>query len=542
MYGFDKERSEVIDKQYAFEYEVGLWSLGKIQVLKDRQTSDLKICKTVDKSLLNSNINVEEAVSKLKRLMSLRHDYVSTTVKVLEDKQHIFIISDKTSGNDVAEWLERTLEEGNWVQEEACAAYVRQMLVAAAHSHGYRVYHRELRPSNLLLTSKLPDAHVQISDFGISSVLDPTCEVLQKQDNPYLAPELLEHKVGSKVNGSASDIWSIGAIAHALLVGKPPSNKLNHWGRLSRDADDAASWTERSTASYDFVRLLLKPAPDDRPTAAQLLRHPWLQEVANRDPTACAANNMLCYNLGVLLIPETVEFKNFHALRAAFREMDDDEDGFVAARRVQDLLVERGVPKEYAAAGVAIADVNGVGVLDLCSAAVAELLAQLSRESAAQAGGPGATPPSSQSAADLAPRLLKRFFSVYGDSKHSMASIPQIRTRLCTALGREVEVKAGVSYDEMLSCFAEDAVVNSQSLIAELSASEGRGTPLYLDEDEEFLESSQGGLGDWGFLGLESIDDLFANVFHSCGRFATNGGSQRGGTNNINRLITALGK
>ncbi|CAK0868083.1 unnamed protein product [Prorocentrum cordatum] len=136
------------------------------------------------------------------------------------------------------------------------------------------------RPSSLALTSKLPDASVLLCDLGLADALDPDGSSICWNANPYTAPELLpEDGAGAGHAGPAADLWSLGAVAHALLVGHAPCQEAPSWrGRGSHiePRREGSSWVERSALSYDFVRGLLKEA-DCRPTAAAALQHPWLR-------------------------------------------------------------------------------------------------------------------------------------------------------------------------------------------------------------------------------------------------------------------------
>merc|ERR1719199_314445 len=120
------------------------------------------------------------------------------------------------------DWLVevRQQENNTCIDEAACCGYTRQALMALVHCGQRGVMHGDLRPSSLQLTTKEVDAAVKIGDFGIASVLDPDRSAVRRNGGPYTAPELLE---GSAPFGSASpDVWSLGAIAHALLIGHPP--------------------------------------------------------------------------------------------------------------------------------------------------------------------------------------------------------------------------------------------------------------------------------------------------------------------------------
>lgn len=474
-------RRGVLDKKYVFEYDIGQWTFGTVSVLKDREKGTLKLCRTVPKVSLRAPGNV---LVKFKQLEDLQHPHICGITDALEDPLHYFIISDFCAGGDVADWVER-LGDGNWLQENTCAAYIRQVLLALAHSHAARVYHRDLRPSNLLLTSKLPDASIKVSDFGLASILDPRSSAVRENPNSFTAPEVCTGPE-SACNGGAPDMWSIGAIAHALLVGQPPSESSGS-GIVARMRSNRALnefWSERSDISRDFVERLLRPAAD-RPTPAKALQHPWLKGVVPISSVSWQADTevareirykTLCYMLAVLLIPVLVPHRDFEQLRIAFVESDADGDGFVSRHVVQKLLYNRCAFSEAVSAAMTIADVAKTDVLDLCAAACADLIA---REFFAS--GPTTQPlAGSFKATDLAQRMMKQLFESFGDRRQSASTVTvtAMRSRLRTATARDVELNAGVRYDDIISCLPEDRPIDGKELASQIHMHSGLGTPL----------------------------------------------------------------
>lgn len=211
----------------------------------------------------------------------------------------------------------------------------------------------------------------------------------------------------------------------------------------------------------------------------------------------------LCYTIGVLLLPVDMPFRDFEQLRIAFIESDHDRDGFVSRRGVFPLLKSRCSIDKAVTAALAIADVGKTDVLDLCSTAVADLIA---REffGAGPSGQPLLGP---FDAGNLAKRMLDRFFQAFGDRRQPSVTVQAIRQRLRTPTATDVELHAGVRYADLLEALPEDRAIDSAVLSQQLSANAGRGTPLGMDDQ---VDGDAEGEGSWS--GLDVI-----SIFQGCG-------------------------
>lgn len=498
-------RTGVLDKKYAFEYDVGQWTFGKISVVRlHTDSSTLRTCKTVPKSLVKSSANV---INQLKQLRELQHPHICSITDVLEDQNNYYIISEFMQGGEVSDWVER-LQEGYAIQEQTCAAYIRQVVMAMMHSHSAQVYHGALLPSSLSLSSKMPDAFIKVGDFGLATLLDPDSTILQRNRSPYCAPEILSQE--SPFVDATSDMYSVGAIAHALLVGRAPSGNTDQ-GLLSRMTGgraDEQAWSERSPMSRDFVMQLLQ-SWEERPTPARALQHPWLkgtvQSISGVLPDKTAEKEVqqktLCYMLGVLMLPNSLPYRDFEQLRFSFADVDSDNDGLVPKHIASRLLRSRCALKEAVDAAIDVADVSHSDVHDLCSCAVADLIA---REFFA-AGPTGQPLLGPFRASDLAPRMLKRFFASLGTNQ-TTASLSVMRNRLRTATARDVELYAEVNYEDIFQGLPGKDAIDSPALAALLAGNGGRGTPLgsgtfggKRSEGSSTLETFGGGI--FNFLG-----------------------------------------
>lgn len=474
-------RHGVLYQKHIFEYDVGLWTFGTVQVVAERQTGVRKVCKVVPKALIRDAYGEVPAnvVPSLQRLCETQHKHICGISEVVEDSTHIYIISNWCQGGDVGGWMTSVLESGYWLQEATVAEYVRHVLLALIHSHAYGVYHGDLRPESLLLTSKLPDAEVHVSELGLAAILDPSGLIIRRNPSPYTAPEVLSGEAIWSPCLSAPDMWSVGAIAHTLLVGHPPGRDGSWAGGgffRAQDATSSDAWAGRSKHSRSFVFALLGVAAN-RLSAARALQHPWLNRAvrfgtpssSSTDAVTEVRSKTSCYMLAVLLLPDAIKVENFAALRSAHAQLDRDVDGLVAKHQIRTLLQSRGMSSEAAAAALDIVDVRNTESIDLCAAACAEII------------GSGLRVSATSKLADVVTKLIHRFFQSYGDSQHLTARVSDLQTKLGTSAMQVLELHAGLQYEEILHIFPDGEDITADSLLSSLADSDGCGTPLAIE-------------------------------------------------------------
>lgn len=136
-----------------------------------------------------------------------------------------------------------------------------------------------------MVQANSPEWIVKIADFGISKRAQDgeTDFRTHAGTSVYMAPEvlgLLSDSDTSVAYSVAVDIWAIGIITVQLLLKRLPFLNVGDvaryfYGNKALDIEDVAS-VHLSNPCRDFLRELLRPIPNTRPTAVDARQHPWL--------------------------------------------------------------------------------------------------------------------------------------------------------------------------------------------------------------------------------------------------------------------------
>ncbi len=146
-----------------------------------------------------------------------------------------FIASAYCPGMTLSEWLKAREEP---VPPRLAARIVAALAGAIAHAHVRGVLHRDLKPGNIILEPLPGDIKAapgsdgmnfipKVTDFGLArmNVLGAEATAATQSGEilgtpSYMSPEQADGRTGAI--GPATDVYGLGAILYALLVGRPP--------------------------------------------------------------------------------------------------------------------------------------------------------------------------------------------------------------------------------------------------------------------------------------------------------------------------------
>ena len=205
----------------------------------------------------------------------LRHERCLRAYGFGADSGHVYIAYEYVGG--------RTLREAMRAGELPDAQGVEaasQILDGLAHAHGRGIVHRDVKPTNVLLTEE-EGVSVRLLDFGLAQ-FDDTETLTAVGDVPgtlaYISPERLRGRIAEP----ASDVWAVGILLWEALAGRHP-----FWGvplpQMAAAIETGAPPLEPERPDLPnrllaAVARALDPDPAKRPSAAALaneLRHAW---------------------------------------------------------------------------------------------------------------------------------------------------------------------------------------------------------------------------------------------------------------------------
>ena len=205
-----------------------------------------------------------------------------------EQKGHIYsLFLEYVTGGSIASCMKSF---GKF--EEPLIRFIsKQVLLGLEYLHSNGILHRDLKADNLLLEL---DGTCKISDFGISKrstdIYANNAEMSMQGTVFWMAPEVIDSIVEDKKQGYSAkiDIWSLGCVVLEMFAGKRPwSNeavvsaiyKIGKTKLAPPIPDEIAHLI--SPEAKHFINSCFIINPEERPTAKQLLAHPFTRVGSN---------------------------------------------------------------------------------------------------------------------------------------------------------------------------------------------------------------------------------------------------------------------
>ncbi|KAL1252384.1 hypothetical protein QQF64_017077, partial [Cirrhinus molitorella] len=249
---------------------------------QNKETGVLAAAKVIE---TKSEEELEDYMVEIDILASCNHQYIVKLLDAYFYDNNLSIMIEFCPGGAVDATM---LELDRGLQEPQIRVICKQMLEALQYLHSMKIIHRDLKAGNILLTL---DGDIKLADFGVSA---KNTKTLQRRDSfigtPYwMAPEVVMcETMKDAPYDYKADIWSLGITLIELAEIEPPHHELNPMRVLLKIAKSEPPTLEQpskwSMEFNDFLKKALDRNPETRPTAAQLLDHPFVSSVKTNRP------------------------------------------------------------------------------------------------------------------------------------------------------------------------------------------------------------------------------------------------------------------
>ena len=172
---------------------------------------------------------------------------VANVREVFEENGTAYMVSDRPEGTPLVTLLD---QPGAGLTPDEIMGVARDLAHALIEIHGFGMLHRDITPSNIVLT---PDkSAILLPEFGTfredrSKVSRVVSSVLQSTQD--YAP--FELAFDDKRQGDGSDIYSMAAVIYHLMTGAPPVSSLDRLAAVAEDEPDPYVKVEGTVQGYD---------------------------------------------------------------------------------------------------------------------------------------------------------------------------------------------------------------------------------------------------------------------------------------------------
>jgi serine/threonine-protein kinase len=258
--------------RYILLDRLGIGAMGRVFKARHRLMDRLVALKIVLPVCANSKHARSRFFREIKIVGLLDHPNVVRAFDADQHEDSPYIVMEYLEGED----LERNLRRRGILPPGDVIGYIAQAARGLAHSHEKGVVHRDVKPTNLFLTSA---GVVKVLDLGLGAFVGVSSESVTPVDTDegfvvgttdYMSPEQLT----SQPVDARTDLFSLGCTMYRLLTGAFAFPGATQMDRLTRRIDRphvpiSQVRKELPVPVIAVVDRLLAHAPEDRFASAE---------------------------------------------------------------------------------------------------------------------------------------------------------------------------------------------------------------------------------------------------------------------------------
>lgn len=209
---------------YEILNELGAGGMGKVYKVRNVISDRIEAMKILLPDLAGRQELAARFLREIKVLAALDHPNIAALRTALTLDNQLVMVMEYVEGTT----LTQRMQQGPLSVADA-ANYISQVLDALSYAHQQHVVHRDVKPSNMMLT---PQGLVKLMDFGIArsgdeSTLTMTGTTLGSLG--YMSPE----QVKGETTDARSDLYSVGISLYEMVTGRRPFRESSDYSIMA---------------------------------------------------------------------------------------------------------------------------------------------------------------------------------------------------------------------------------------------------------------------------------------------------------------------
>ncbi len=261
----------LIAGRYRLQEPIGRGAMGIVwrgrDELLDRDVAVKEVQLASHAPPTDAEVLYQRTLREARTAARLSHPSVVKVFDVVEEDGTPWIVMELVEARS----LDQVITEDGPLPPEQAAELGTSLVGALANAHSAGVLHRDVKPSNVLVTT---DGRAVLTDFGIATFagdLGLTQAGMVVGTPGFTAPERIRGDIATP----ASDLWSLGATLYAAVEGRGPFDRIGGSSVISAGvATEDAPRAPSAGPLGPVIDALLSRDPGTRPdasTAARLL-------------------------------------------------------------------------------------------------------------------------------------------------------------------------------------------------------------------------------------------------------------------------------
>ena len=301
--GRDDDDNKTIN-DYVVIGQLGKGSYGKVKLAEKQSTGQLFAIKIIKMSVFGKNVRPQVWKKLQQEIQVMRRVAHENLVRLFEvmhnaETEKMYLVMQYVPKGTVS----KVMPDGSCdaIDPPQLKLYAKQLVKAVYALHRANVFHRDIKPDNVLLGE---EGKIYLADFGVSVICSEDGVEGVEGTPAYMAPELC--RAEKNVRGDLVDVWALGVTLYQLMYGGLPftgDTFLQLTRRIVHEQANLPDVTPRGEKVPDGFKLVIRGMLEKdvakRLTLKQIRECEWI-----KDTTDPPASSVLVTDLAELFAAE----------------------------------------------------------------------------------------------------------------------------------------------------------------------------------------------------------------------------------------------